>query len=83
MAAKARNVIVTSGTLAPFAALEAELGVQFQTQWSSPHVVDMQSQVWAAAGAAGWRDVSYPAVVDSYPPKQAHYVMIVHVCVCS
>ncbi|KAI3465455.1 hypothetical protein Pfo_022118 [Paulownia fortunei] len=48
-----QSVILTSGTLSPLNTFSSELGVQFGTCLEAPHVIDVDSQVWAAAIANG------------------------------
>ncbi|XP_050210814.1 uncharacterized protein LOC126661090 [Mercurialis annua] len=47
------SVILTSGTLSPMNSFSSELGVQFGTCLEAPHVVDTDSQVWAAVVSTG------------------------------
>ncbi|KAL5848005.1 hypothetical protein ACOSQ3_011529 [Xanthoceras sorbifolium] len=47
------SVILTSGTLSPVNSFSSELGVQFGTCLEAPHVIDVESQVWAAAISTG------------------------------
>ncbi|CAL9205095.1 unnamed protein product [Musa hybrid cultivar] len=47
------SVILTSGTLAPMGSFASELGVQFEACLEAPHVIDVESQVWAAVVPAG------------------------------
>ncbi|XP_059635149.1 uncharacterized protein LOC132277322 isoform X2 [Cornus florida] len=42
------SVILTSGTLSPMNSFSSELGVQFGTCLEAPHVIDVESQLWAA-----------------------------------
>ncbi|RVX15979.1 Fanconi anemia group J protein-like [Vitis vinifera] len=42
------SVILTSGTLSPMHSFSSELGVQFGTCLEAPHVIDIESQLWAA-----------------------------------
>ena len=37
---KCRNIILTSGTLAPMDAFESECGVKFDVKLNTPHVID-------------------------------------------
>ncbi|CAM6101394.1 unnamed protein product [Calypogeia fissa] len=52
-----RSIIVTSGTLAPVESFASELGVLFDVRIEAPHVVDMETQVWAAAVSVGPSEV--------------------------
>lgn len=45
MAKPTRSVILTSGTLSPMDSFASELGVKFDMQLESPHVVDLTKQV--------------------------------------
>ncbi|EEF52880.1 brca1 interacting protein helicase 1 brip1, putative [Ricinus communis] len=47
------SVILTSGTLSPMNSFSSELGVQFGTCLEAPHVIDNESQVWAAVISTG------------------------------
>ncbi|KAL5713949.1 DNA helicase [Ranunculus cassubicifolius] len=47
------SVILTSGTLSPMNSFSSELGVKFETCMEAPHVIDVESQVWAAVIPAG------------------------------
>ncbi|XP_073139682.1 uncharacterized protein [Henckelia pumila] len=53
-----QSVILTSGTLSPLNTFSSELGVQFGTCLEAPHIIDVDSQVWAAAISHGPRN--YP-----------------------
>ncbi|KAL3845893.1 hypothetical protein ACJIZ3_003296 [Penstemon smallii] len=48
-----QSVILTSGTLSPLNTFSSELGIQFGSSLEAPHVIDVDSQVWAAAIACG------------------------------
>ncbi|XP_074286525.1 uncharacterized protein LOC141611789 isoform X1 [Silene latifolia] len=52
------SVILTSGTLSPMHSFSSELGIPFGTQLEAPHVIDVESQVWASVISTGPRD--YP-----------------------
>ncbi|XP_037493665.1 Fanconi anemia group J protein homolog isoform X1 [Jatropha curcas] len=47
------SVILTSGTLSPMNSFCSELGVHFGTCLEAPHVIDTESQVWAAVISTG------------------------------
>ncbi|GMH27363.1 hypothetical protein Nepgr_029206 [Nepenthes gracilis] len=47
------SVILTSGTLSPMNSFSSELGIQFGTCLEAPHVIDVESQVWAAVISTG------------------------------
>ncbi|KAL2895246.1 Fanconi anemia group J protein-like protein [Bienertia sinuspersici] len=49
------SVILTSGTLSPMNSFSSELGVPFGTHLEAPHVVDIDSQVWASIVSSGPR----------------------------
>lgn len=53
IAASSQSVILTSGTLSPMNTFSSELGIHFGTCLEAPHVIDVNSQVWAAAIATG------------------------------
>lgn len=68
------SVILTSGTLSPVNSFSSELGVQFGTSLEAPHVIDVESQVWAAVISAG--PDNYPLnasykMADSYAFQDA------------
>ncbi|CAI9786498.1 unnamed protein product [Fraxinus pennsylvanica] len=48
-----QSVILTSGTLSPLNTFSSELGVQFGTCLEAPHVIDVDSQVWASVISNG------------------------------
>ncbi|XP_010536478.1 PREDICTED: Fanconi anemia group J protein [Tarenaya hassleriana] len=43
------SIILTSGTLSPMDSFSSELGMQFGSCLEAPHVIDIDSQVWASA----------------------------------
>ncbi|XP_077246888.1 RAD3-like DNA-binding helicase protein isoform X2 [Tasmannia lanceolata] len=47
------SVILTSGTLSPMSSFASELGVQFEACMEAPHVIDVESQLWAAVISNG------------------------------
>ncbi|XP_042384337.1 Fanconi anemia group J protein homolog isoform X1 [Zingiber officinale] len=47
------SVILTSGTLSPMGSFASELGVQFEACMEAPHVIDPESQLWAAVVSTG------------------------------
>ncbi|VFQ82278.1 unnamed protein product [Cuscuta campestris] len=53
IASFSQSIILTSGTLSPLSTFSSELGVKFGTCLEAPHVIDVDSQVWAAAIANG------------------------------
>ncbi|XP_023768865.1 uncharacterized protein LOC111917407 [Lactuca sativa] len=52
------SVILTSGTLSPMSSFQSELGVQFGTSLEAPHVINVESQLWAGVIHSGPGD--YP-----------------------
>ncbi|XP_057974456.1 uncharacterized protein LOC131162218 isoform X2 [Malania oleifera] len=48
-----RSMILTSGTLSPMNSFSSELGVQFGTCLEAPHVIEPESQLWAATIPTG------------------------------
>nr|GEZ05849.1 fanconi anemia group J protein homolog [Tanacetum cinerariifolium] len=53
MADTALSVILTSGTLSPMSSFQSELGVQFGTSLEAPHVINVDSQLWAGVIHSG------------------------------
>ncbi|KVI07660.1 ATP-dependent helicase, C-terminal [Cynara cardunculus var. scolymus] len=47
------SVILTSGTLSPMSSFQSELGVQFGTCLEAPHVINVESQLWAGVIHSG------------------------------
>ncbi|XP_062194619.1 uncharacterized protein LOC133897806 [Phragmites australis] len=47
------SVILTSGTLSPMGSFTSELGVQFEACMEAPHVINVDSQVFAAVLSSG------------------------------
>ncbi|KAK8956244.1 hypothetical protein KSP40_PGU015290 [Platanthera guangdongensis] len=47
------SVILTSGTLSPMGSFSSELGVRFDTCMEAPHVINTESQLWAAVVSSG------------------------------
>ncbi|KAL6844607.1 hypothetical protein ACP4OV_025266 [Aristida adscensionis] len=47
------SVILTSGTLSPMGSFTSELGVQFEACMEAPHVINVDSQVFAAVVSSG------------------------------
>lgn len=50
---KTRSIVVTSGTLTPLSSFRGELGLDFGTEKSLPHVVDVHKQVFTRVVARG------------------------------
>ncbi|CAN6198835.1 unnamed protein product [Urochloa humidicola] len=63
------SVILTSGTLSPMGSFASELGVQFEACLEAPHVINVDSQVFAAilsSGPKGYTlNASYKTADDS------------------
>ncbi|GKC00398.1 fanconi anemia group J protein, partial [Tanacetum coccineum] len=53
MADTCLSVILTSGTLSPMSSFQSELGVQFGTSLEAPHVINVDSQLWAGVIHSG------------------------------
>ncbi|XP_071698535.1 uncharacterized protein [Rutidosis leptorrhynchoides] len=49
----ALSVLLTSGTLSPMSSFQSELGVQFGTSLEAPHVINVDSQLWAGVIHSG------------------------------
>ncbi|XP_020529996.1 Fanconi anemia group J protein isoform X2 [Amborella trichopoda] len=47
------SVILTSGTLSPMSSFASELGIPFEISIEAQHVIDMESQLWAAVISHG------------------------------
>ncbi|KAL9238088.1 hypothetical protein vseg_012561 [Gypsophila vaccaria] len=47
------SVILTSGTLSPMNSFSSELGIPFGTLLEAPHVINVESQVWASVLSTG------------------------------
>nr|XP_043634675.1 regulator of telomere elongation helicase 1 homolog [Erigeron canadensis] len=47
------SVILTSGTLSPMNSFQSELGVQFGNSLEAPHVINVDSQLWAGVIHSG------------------------------
>ncbi|KAK9050707.1 hypothetical protein SSX86_030323 [Deinandra increscens subsp. villosa] len=69
MADSALSVILTSGTLSPMSSFQSELGVQFGTSLEAPHVINVDSQLWAGVIHTGPDD--YP-LNASYKTSEAY-----------
>ncbi|VFQ76373.1 unnamed protein product [Cuscuta campestris] len=77
------SVILTSGTLSPMNSFSSELGVPFSTSLEAPHVIDTESQLWAAIISRGPR--SYPLnasykTADSYAFQDSLGTSIEEIC---
>lgn len=76
-------VILTSGTLSPMNSFASELGVPFEICMEAPHVINMDSQVWVAAVAAGPGNVSLNAsykTADGYAFQDALGAALEEIC---
>ncbi|KAM0012938.1 putative RNA helicase [Helianthus debilis subsp. tardiflorus] len=65
----ALSVILTSGTLSPMSSFQSELGIQFGTSLVAPHVINVDSQLWAGVIHQGPNN--YP-LNASYKTSEAH-----------
>ncbi|KAL8211546.1 hypothetical protein R6Q57_005983 [Mikania cordata] len=69
MADSALSVILTSGTLSPMSSFQSELGVHFGTSLEAPHVINVDSQLWAGVIHTG--PDNYP-LNASYKTSEAY-----------
>ncbi|KAK9109510.1 hypothetical protein Sjap_017570 [Stephania japonica] len=77
------SVILTSGTLSPMSSFSSELGVQFETCMEAPHVIDVESQLWAAAISAGPGNIPLNAsykTADNYAFQDALGASLEEIC---
>lgn len=77
------SVILTSGTLSPMSSFSSELGVQFGTCLEAPHVIDVESQLWAAVISSG--PGNYPLnasykTADSYSFQDSLGLSLEEIC---
>ncbi|KAF6159788.1 hypothetical protein GIB67_030046 [Kingdonia uniflora] len=77
------SVILTSGTLSPMNSFSSELGVQFDASMEAPHVIDVESQLFAAVISTG--PGNYPLnasykTADVYPFQDALGASIEEIC---
>ncbi|KAJ4776888.1 hypothetical protein LUZ62_061145 [Rhynchospora pubera] len=77
------SVILTSGTLSPMGSFASELGVQFETIMEAPHVIDVESQLWASV--IPWGPANCPLnasykTADSYAFQDALGVSLEEIC---
>ncbi|GAQ79169.1 Helicase [Klebsormidium nitens] len=56
VAAAARSIVLTSGTLSPMDSFEKELGCKFSVTMEGSHVIDMDRQIWGGAIGVGPND---------------------------
>ncbi|KAJ8312439.1 hypothetical protein KUTeg_009812 [Tegillarca granosa] len=79
---KARNVILTSGTLSPMGSFQSELGVPFPIQLEANHVIQ-DKQVWVGAIGRGPNNGSLQAVyktMESYNFQDELGTLVYNVC---
>ncbi|KAK4377998.1 hypothetical protein RND71_004294 [Anisodus tanguticus] len=77
------SVILTSGTLSPMDSFSSELGVTFGTSLEAPHVIDVESQLWAAVISRGPRNYPLNAsfkTADSYAFQDALGSSLEEIC---
>ncbi|GAB2300458.1 hypothetical protein Dimus_034500 [Dionaea muscipula] len=77
------SVILTSGTLAPMNSFSSELGIQFGTHLEASHVIDADSQVWAAVisnGLGGYPLNASYKTADSYAYQDAVGQTLEEIC---
>ncbi|CAK9178304.1 unnamed protein product [Ilex paraguariensis] len=77
------SVILTSGTLSPMNSFSSELGVQFGTFLEAPHVIDVESQLWAAVISSGHGNYPLNAsykTADGYAFQDALGISIEEIC---
>ncbi|KAK9112453.1 hypothetical protein Scep_019972 [Stephania cephalantha] len=77
------SVILTSGTLSPMSSFSSELGVQFETCMEAPHVIDVESQLWAAAISTGPGNIPLNAsykTADNYAFQDALGASLEEIC---
>ncbi|KAJ3690877.1 hypothetical protein LUZ61_020041 [Rhynchospora tenuis] len=77
------SVILTSGTLSPMGSFASELGVQFETIMEAPHVIDVESQLWASV--IPWGPANCPLnasykTADNYTFQDALGVSLEEIC---
>ncbi|XP_038970983.1 Fanconi anemia group J protein homolog [Phoenix dactylifera] len=77
------SVILTSGTLSPMGSFASELGVQFEVSMEVPHVIDVDSQLWAAVIPSGPANCQLNAsykTADGYPFQDALGASLEEIC---
>ncbi|XP_052202294.1 uncharacterized protein LOC127808030 isoform X2 [Diospyros lotus] len=77
------SVILTSGTLSPMNSFSSELGVQFGTCLEAPHVIDVESQLWAAVistGPGNYRLNASYKTADAYAFQDALGTALEKIC---
>nr|GMD43590.1 Fanconi anemia group J protein homolog [Ipomoea batatas] len=83
IADRSLSVILTSGTLSPMNSFSSELGVPFSTSLEAPHVIDTESQLWAAVISRG--PSNYPLnasykTADSYAFQDSLGTSLEEIC---
>ncbi|BDA46571.1 probable regulator of telomere elongation helicase 1 homolog at N-terminal half [Coccomyxa sp. Obi] len=64
IAAEARSIILTSGTLSPLDSFASELDATFPVRFEAPHVINARMQVWAGSICAGPDNVKISATYE-------------------
>ncbi|XP_057811886.1 uncharacterized protein LOC131026127 isoform X2 [Salvia miltiorrhiza] len=83
IAETAQSVILTSGTLSPMNTFSSELGVQFGTCLEAPHIIDVDSQVWATVisnGPGNYRLNASYKTADDYAFQDAVGTSLEEIC---
>ncbi|KAG0454368.1 hypothetical protein HPP92_025672 [Vanilla planifolia] len=77
------SVILTSGTLSPMSSFSSELGVQFDVCMEAPHVINTESQLWAAVIPSGADNCQLNAsykTADSYAFQDSLGLTLEKIC---
>ncbi|XP_020576572.1 Fanconi anemia group J protein homolog [Phalaenopsis equestris] len=77
------SVILTSGTLSPLNSFSSELGVRFDTCMEAPHVINAESQLWAAVVSSGVGNIQLNASyrsADSYAFQDSLGATLEEIC---
>ncbi|KAF9603708.1 hypothetical protein IFM89_037471 [Coptis chinensis] len=77
------SVILTSGTLSPMTSFSSELGAKFETSMEAPHVIDVESQLWASVISTGPGNQPLNAsykTADAYDFQDALGVSLEEIC---
>ncbi|KAI0514106.1 hypothetical protein KFK09_010140 [Dendrobium nobile] len=77
------SVILTSGTLSPVSSFSSELGVRFDTCMEAPHVINTESQLWAAVFSSGVGNIQLNASyrsADSYAFQDSLGATLEEIC---
>lgn len=83
----AHSILLTSGTLAPLDSFASELGATFPIRLEAPHVVNMQTQVWAGVVGQGVPGTGAP-LVATYQHADGHVfqdslgLVVLEMCRC-